>query len=116
MPRNLFLVQRYIQPIKVICMSARSGKRKVKYPKISHSSLQGTKKRKLLDTSLILSTSHTAAMEIAASTNGHSKTFSGGEVVYLANPVKSQNDKKEYRYHITYHFTICNLKVNFEMY
>jgi len=77
-------------------MSARSGKRKVKYPKISHSSLQGAKKKKLLDTSLILSTSHIAAMEVAASSNGHSKT-SFGEVFYLANPIKSQNDKKEYR-------------------
>lgn len=77
-------------------MSARSGKRKVKYPKISLSSLQGAKKRKILDTSLVLSTSHIAAMEIATSSNERSKEFSG-EVIYLANPVKSQNDKKEYR-------------------
>ena len=75
-------------------MSARSGKRKVKYPKISHSSIQGAKKRKLVDTP-VLSISSIAAMEVSASSNGQSK-FSG-KVVYLPTPVKSENDKKEYR-------------------
>ena len=75
-------------------MSARSGKRKVKYPKISHSSIQGAKKRKLVDTS-VLSISHIAAMEVSSSTNGHNKFT--GKVVYLTNPVKSENDKKDYR-------------------
>ena len=73
-------------------MSASSGKKKVKNPRISKVSLPPSpslaKKRKfsnLMQTPYIMEKVETE------------KTFCIGKVVYLPVPVKSQNDKKEYR-------------------
>lgn len=73
-------------------MSASSGKRKVKNPRISKVSLPTVplvqKKRKFAEF-----VENPIIMDKA---EGEKKSCIG-KVVYLANPVKSQNDKKEYR-------------------
>lgn len=71
-------------------MSASSGKRKVKNLRISRVSLPVTKKRKLTDFKI----QTFPAMENSGT---DAKPFSG-KIINLPTPVKSQNDKKEYRY------------------
>lgn len=94
MQRNYYslLIQRFIRPLKFSCMSASSGKRKVKNPRISKVSLPTVplvqKKRKFAEF-----VENPIIMDKA---EGEKKSCIG-KVVYLANPVKSQNDKKEYR-------------------
>ena len=86
------ILQLLNQPIKFFCMSASSGKRKVKNPRISKVSLPSVpslaKKRKF---------STLMQSPVTMEKVGTEKKFCIGNVIYLPIPVKSQNDKKEYR-------------------
>jgi hypothetical protein len=80
------------QPIKYFCMSASSGKRKVKNLRISKVSLPSApslaRKRKF---------SNLTQTPVQMDKLETEKKLCIGKVIYLPNPVKSQNDKKEYR-------------------
>ena len=92
MQRSVFsfvTVNRFIQPIHFFCMSASSSKRKVKNPRISSVSLPVAKKRKI--TSLFQKPAIMEKNEIDVKSILE-------KVVHLPNPVKSQNDKKDYRF------------------
>ncbi len=72
-------------------MSASSGKRKVKNLRISKVSLPSapsSRKRKF---------SNLTQTPVEMDKVGTEKKLCIGKVIYLPNPVKSQNDKKEYR-------------------
>lgn len=69
-------------------MSARSGNKKARIPRVSRISQPLTKKRKFVDNY------PTPAMEKLEM----NKLLCDGKIVYLPTPLKSQNDKKEYRY------------------
>ena len=70
-------------------MSASSSKRKVKNPRISSVSLPVAKKRKI--TSLFQKPAIMEKNEIDVKSILE-------KIVHLPNPVKSQNDKKDYRF------------------
>lgn len=78
----------YTQYTKSFCMSARTGQKKVKNLRVSRVPLPVAKKRKLLNF-----LAQTPAMMESAS----DKRKVCEKVIYLPEPVKSQNDKKEYR-------------------
>jgi len=99
MPRNpWFLALHIFQPIKKICMSGRLLKRKVKHSKVTQDlTIQGASKRRKGQSSSSNTLILPSAVPMMNDPDSKEVGKSTGNIIYLPNPVKSENDKKDYR-------------------